>query len=90
MSDEYNLTEAGVFDEKDLLEFRDSELEKGNTVSRIYVTRIQANHLMNSIQGNPPYQPTGKKLVDYWNHPKSVVGIQKVHGIDVFIQGPKL
>lgn len=86
MSDEYNLSEAGAFGEVDLLEFVEHEREKGNTVRRIYITRRQAMHLVNEIHGKKPESKTGKKLVDYWEAPKTPITLKTIHGIEVEIE----
>lgn len=81
---EYDLTDAGAFNERDLLELRDSELEKGNSVDIIRITPIQANHLVNSIKGTSTKQ-TGKKLVDFWETQKAPGDIRELHGIGIRI-----
>lgn len=83
--EEYKLTEAGAFNEKDLLEFIEAEQEKGRTVRKIWITRLQANHLVNSVEGVKP-KLTGKKLVDFWNAPKTPIKLKTIHGVEVGIE----
>lgn len=85
MTNEYKLTETGAFNENDLLEFQQAELDKGRIVRKIWITQIQANHLANSIEGNKPVK-TGKKLVDFWNAPNYRSRLKTVHGIEIGVE----
>ena len=82
MTDEYDLSDAGAFSVTDLLEFQQSELEKGRTIRKIWITRLQANHLVNSIKGYRP-KKTGMRLVDFWNLPRETVKLTNIHGIEI-------
>jgi hypothetical protein len=87
MSTEYDLQYAGAFSETDLLDFKQSELEKGNVVEKIWITRLQANHLANSVHGIKP-KKTGMKLVDYWNIPATPTELKSIHGIEIGVDEP--
>ncbi len=84
MSDEYDLSEAGMFTELELLDFNASEQEKGRTVRKIWITKRQENYLANSIHKVKP-KKTGKYLVDFWNEPLQQITLTSVHGIEIGI-----
>lgn len=86
MSDEYNLKTAGFFTEEDLLDFKASEEEKGNTVRLIYITPKQLTHLIISTGLKPRLKTTGKKLVDFWNTPDTIDGVNAVHGVEIRLE----